>query len=94
MLAHSISCFTAPCVSGRTITVLLGFGDGTFQHPWEIDVGTGMSRIAVGDFNRDAIKDLAIVGDSSRVYLLLGVGNGSFLQQPTITLTADTFGVD
>ncbi|HEU4837287.1 MAG TPA: VCBS repeat-containing protein [Pyrinomonadaceae bacterium] len=33
-------------------------------------------------------------GDSSRVYTLLGVGNGTFLQQPTITLTADTLFVD
>jgi len=94
VLAHAISCFTSPCSTSRTITVLLGFGDGTFQLPIEIDVGTGMSRIAVGDFNRDTIKDLAIAGDQSRVYTLLGVGNGTFLQQPTITLTADTFGVD
>ena len=94
ILAHAISCFTSPCIAARTITVLLGFGDGTFQFPVEIEVGTGMSRIAVGDFNRDTIKDLAIAGDSSRVYTLLGVGNGTFLQQPTITLTADTLFVD
>jgi hypothetical protein len=73
---------------------MLGLGDGTFQLPFDIDVGTGMSRIAVGDFNRDGIKDLAIAGDNSRVYTLLGVGNGSFLQQPTITVTADTLFVD
>ena len=94
VLAHALSCFTSPCTAARTITVLLGFGDGTFQFPIEIEVGTGMSRIAVGDFNRDSIKDLAIAGDRSQVYTLLGVGNGTFLQQPTITLTADTFGVD
>lgn len=94
VLAHAISCFTSPCTAARTITVLLGFGDGTFQFPIEIEVGTGMSRIAVGDFNRDTIKDLAIAGDRSQVYTLLGVGNGTFLQQPTITLTADTLGVD
>ncbi|HKU72986.1 MAG TPA: VCBS repeat-containing protein [Pyrinomonadaceae bacterium] len=94
ILAHAISCFTSPCVAARTITVLLGFGDGTFQFPIEIEVGTGMSRIAVGDFNRDSLKDLAIAGDQSRVYTLLGVGNGTFLQQPTITLTADTLFVD
>ena len=94
VLAHAISCFTSPCSAARTITVLLGFGDGTFQFPIEIEVGTGMSRIAVGDFNRDTIKDLAIAGDRSQVYTLLGVGNGTFLQQPTITLTADTLGVD
>ncbi len=94
VMAHAISCFTSPCSAARTITVLLGFGNGTFQFPIEIEVGTGMSRIAVGDFNRDTIKDLAIAGDNSRVYTLLGVGNGTFLQQPTITLTADTLFVD
>jgi hypothetical protein len=94
VVAHQIACYTAPCTTGRSITVLLGFGDGTFQTPWDMDVGTGMSRIVVGDFNRDTLKDLAIAGDRSQVYLLFGVGNGTFLQQPTITLTADTLGVD
>jgi hypothetical protein len=94
VLAHTLSCFTSPCTVARTITVLLGFGNGTFQFPIDIEVGTGMARIAVGDFNRDSIKDLAIAGDRSQVYTLLGVGNGTFLQQPTITLTADTLGVD
>jgi len=65
VLAHAISCFVAPCFISRDITVLLGLGDGTFQQPFEIPVGTGMSRIAVGDFNRDGIKDLGIAGDSS-----------------------------
>ena len=94
VLAHALSCFVTPCVVARNITVMLGLGDGTFQAPFEIDVGTGMSRIAVGDFNSDGIKDLGIAGDQSQVYVLLGIGNGSFLKQPTITLTADTLGVD
>ena len=94
VLAHGIGCFVSPCVPARTITVMLGFGDGTFQLPFDIDVGTGMSRIAVGDFNRDGIKDLGIAGDNSQVYTLLGVGNGTFLKQPAITLTSDTLFVD
>jgi len=95
VLAHMLSCFVTPCVAARNITVMLGFGDGTFQTPFEIDVGTGMSRIAVGDFNSDGIKDLGIAGDQSQVYVLLGIGNGSFLKQPTINLlTAGTLGVD
>ncbi|HSD45897.1 MAG TPA: VCBS repeat-containing protein [Pyrinomonadaceae bacterium] len=94
VLAHVIGCFTAPCIASQDITVLLGLGDGTFQQPFDFAVGTGMSRIAVGDFNRDGIKDLAIAGDNSRVYNLLGIGNGSFLKQPDITLTADTLFVD
>lgn len=94
VLAHAIACFVSPCVAARTITVMLGFGDGTFQLPFDIDVGTGMSRIVVGDFNRDGIKDLGIAGDNSHVYTLLGIGNGTFLRQPTVTLPADTLFVD
>jgi hypothetical protein len=94
VVAHQIACFTAPCTVSEAISVMLGKGDGTFQPTREIHVGRGMARIAVGDFNRDGVRDLAIAGDSSRVYRLLGVGDGSFVQQPTITLTADTLGVD
>ena len=95
VLAHMLSCFVTPCVAARNITVMLGFGDGTFQTPFEFDVGTGMSRIAVGDFNSDGIKDLGIAGDQAQVYVLLGIGNGSFLKQPTINLlTSGTIGVD
>ncbi|HEX7331689.1 MAG TPA: FG-GAP-like repeat-containing protein [Pyrinomonadaceae bacterium] len=95
VLAHMLSCFVSPCVAASHITVMLGFGDGTFQTPFEFEVGTGMSRIAVGDFNSDGIKDLGIAGDQAQVYILLGIGNGSFLKQPTINLlTTGTIGVD
>jgi hypothetical protein len=94
VLAHQIACFTAPCRVAQTISVMTGNGDGTFAPAREIDVGTGMSRIAVGDFNRDGSKDLAIAGDQSRVFRLFGRGDATFVQQPTLTMTADTFGVD
>ncbi|HEU4596932.1 MAG TPA: VCBS repeat-containing protein, partial [Pyrinomonadaceae bacterium] len=94
VVAHAIGCYTAPCQTGWTISLLFGHGDGTFEPSREVVVGTGMSEIAVGDFNRDGVKDLGIAGDSSRVYVLIGLGNGSFAAQPTITLTPDTFGVD
>lgn len=94
VIGHSIGCFTAPCVVARTISVMLGNGDGTFQPTREIDVGTGIAEIAVGDFNRDGTKDLAIAGDRARLYRLQGAGDGTFVQQPTITLIADNFAVD
>ena len=94
VVGHAIGCFTAPCVVGRTISVLLGNGEGTFQPTREVEVGTGISEIAVGDFNRDGHKDLAISGDSSRLYRLYGLGDGRFVQQPTLTLTADSLAVD
>lgn len=95
VLAHQIACYTAPCIVGRTITVMLGLGDGTFQPAREIEVGTGMSSIAVGDFNRNGLKDLGIAGDSSQIYILLGFGDGTFIRQPTITpIKEGNLGVD
>jgi hypothetical protein len=94
VIAHQIACYTAPCRVANTISVMLGNGNGTFQPTREVDVGRGMSKIAVGDFNRDGHNDLAIAGDSSRLYRLYGVGDGTFIQQPTLTMTVDTFAVD
>src|SRR5687768_9798320 len=86
VIAHSIACFTAPCTSARTISVMLGNGDGTFQPNREIDVGTGIHKMRAGDFNRDGIADLAFGAENTRLYILLGVGDGTFNQQPTIFL--------
>ncbi len=97
VIAHEIACFTAPCVVGLSISVMLGNGDGTFQPTREIEVGRGMTEIAVGDYNRDGNKDLAIAGDNARVYRLFGNGDGTFVQQPTLTLINDgtpNIGVD
>jgi hypothetical protein len=95
VLAHQIACHTSPCTVARTISVLLGLGDGTFQPAREIEVGTGMSSIAVGDFNRDGLKDLGIAGDSSQIYILLGLGDGTFAKQPTLVPVAEgNLGVD
>ena len=94
VIGHQIACFTAPCRVAQSITVMRGNGDGTFQAPQEITVGSGTAEIAVGDFNRDGLRDLALASDSSRVYILLGLGNGTFNKQPTLTLTPDTLGVD
>lgn len=91
VIAHSMGCYTGPCVVARTISVMFGNGDGTFQPTREVEVGPGMSRAAVGDFNRDGLKDLAIGGGgNAQLYILLGTGGGSFAQQPTMGLVEDT----
>ena len=56
--------------------------------------GSSTAQIAIGDFNRDGIKDLGLASSAARVLLLLGVGDATFVQQPTITLLADTGFVD
>ena len=86
VVMHTIACFTAPCRAARSITVLLGNGNGTFQTPSEIDVGTGPMAMAVVDLNRDGIKDVAIGGGNTELSILLGVGNGTFVRQPVVTL--------
>ena len=88
VVGHEIACYTAPCVVGRTITVMLGNGNGTFQAAREIEVGSGTAAIAVGDFNRDGMKDLALASSSSRVHILVGAGDGTFTQQ-TLTFVAE-----
>jgi hypothetical protein len=73
VVMHNIACFTAPCRSARSITVLLG---------------TGPNSMAVLDLNRDGIKDVAIGGGNTELSVLLGVGNGTFTRQPVVTLVA------
>jgi len=89
VIAHDIACFTAPCVNTDLLSVMMGNGDGTFQPSREIPVGRGMSEIAVGDYNRDGFKDLAIGGTQGQVYRLDGVGDGTFVQRPTLIAVVD-----
>jgi hypothetical protein len=89
VVAHEIACYTAPCVASEVISVMIGKGDGTFQLSREIQVGRGMAEIAVGDYNRDGFKDLALAGVQGQVYRLDGVGDGTFVQRPTLTAVVD-----
>jgi FG-GAP-like repeat len=89
VIAHDIACYTAPCVTTDLISVMIGNGDGTFRPSREIPVGRGMSEIAVGDYNRDGFKDLAIGGTQGQVYRLDGVGDGTFVQRPTLIALVD-----
>ncbi|HEU0296941.1 MAG TPA: VCBS repeat-containing protein [Anaerolineales bacterium] len=85
VILHSIACFTAPCIAAETITVMLGNGDGTFQTR-ELAAPQHMHAMAAGDFNRDGIKDLAIGSENTKLHILLGVGDGTFVRQPEMTL--------
>ncbi len=77
-IMHTMNCYDGPCVVAETISVMLGNGDGTFQPTRELPAGFGMYRMTAGDFNRDGIKDLAIGGGNTQLYILLGVGDGTF----------------
>ena len=44
----------------KTVSVLLGNGNGTFRAPQAFTVGNGAVGLVIGDFNRDNKQDLAV----------------------------------
>src|ERR1022692_1416909 len=71
-------------VIGDYLSVLLGNGDGTFQHPVNY---TGLGGwIAVGDFNGDGNLDLATCDATNSVSVFLGNRDGTF-QSPKTSMT-------
>lgn len=79
LIMHSIDCFgPEPCHGARIVTVMIGNGDGTFQTALDIDVNTFPYSFALGDFNRDGNKDLAVGGSNTELSILLGLGDGTF----------------
>ena len=94
VVGHSISCYQAPCVAATAITVMRGNGDGTFQPPQIIDVGGGTAAIGVGDFNHDGFSDLVLASSLSRVFVLIGKGDGTFTQQTLTLVPENNLGMD
>ncbi len=80
---------------GRGVVgVLLGNGDGTFNHPVTYGAGGGIATsVAVGDVNNDGKPDLVVANgcssqgcEHSVVGVLLGNGDGTF--QPALTYSS------
>jgi hypothetical protein len=65
--------------AGKTVSVLMGTGDGTFGKAAEYDIGVVPGRLIVGDLNGDGRADIIVADDSgTRFSVLLGSGSGSF----------------
>ena len=73
-------------VTGDSLLIMLGNGDGTFQPPASYP-GLYYS-IAVADFNNDGIPDLVVAPDNNSVIVYLGNGDGTF-QPPKTSFTTN-----
>src|SRR6266404_3601971 len=74
--------------AGGSVTVLLGNGDGTFQAARSFVVSGSPWAVAMGDFNGDGKLDLATANgggglEPGTVSVLMGNGDGAFLEAPT-----------
>ncbi len=71
---------------GRTVSVLLNNGDGTFKAEIRYDGGFELQSITVADLDGDGDPDFAVAsstGDSSPVGILLNNGDGTFAAKIT-----------
>ncbi|CAF5064115.1 unnamed protein product, partial [Rotaria socialis] len=65
---------------GKTLSVILGYGNGTFSDKTTYLIDTGLTFITVGDFNNDTILDIVVANHGSdSVGIFIECGNGSFL---------------
>jgi hypothetical protein len=62
---------------GRQVSVFLGKGDGTFQPPINLDMGSTALQVVAADMNGDGKLDL-VVGTSNGFSVWLGNGDGTF----------------
>lgn len=66
-------------VSGDSLSLLLGNGDGTFQDTTTLKMGNMPRALVADDFNGDGHLDIALANaGSEEVIVLIGKGDGTF----------------
>jgi FG-GAP-like repeat len=79
-------------INTSTLSFYKGLGGGKFAAPVNQHLPSPSGQVVAGDFNRDGKLDLAIApaccGGSGEVMIMLGNGNGTFIQGETISGTA------
>src|SRR4051812_26858460 len=70
--------FGLDSVSANTVSIFLGYGDGTFQNQQTYHIGGKLKSIATADLNGDSFPDI-VVGETSRFVVLLGGARGFIL---------------
>ena len=68
-----------------SVSVLLGYGNGSFANQTMYSSGSRPVFVVVADFNNDSRLDIIVANDGSNsVSVLLGYGNGSFANQTDV----------
>ncbi len=76
-------------VSGNGAMILLGNGDGSFQTPHSVFLGTSPTRISAADVNGDGRMDLLAANTNGTVTVLLGNGDGTFALMASYLAASD-----
>jgi hypothetical protein len=77
--------------SDGSVTILLGNGDGTFQKGINTAISGSPASLAVADFNRDGVLDIATLQyDPATISVAFGNGDGTFQPATIIPLNASS----